>query len=177
MSASSDEAENVFFGAFAPAAAAAVGASLSSSSSCEPVESADARAAATARGRVWGRNDRRKLLLLLLLRTAAEGEVSVRGAAETAAAAALEKGEEKGRAFELSLRVASSPAPAPDRSETALTRPREGKSPVERAGPEKVAREGGSIAFDRPQPLSSTFFNADAEKKKLQRCSLSACFL
>jgi hypothetical protein len=158
MSASSDEAENVFFGGFAPAAAAAVGASLSSSSSCEPVESADARAATTARGRVWGRNDRRKLLLLLLLRTAAEGEVSVRGAAETAAAAALEKGEEKGRAFELSLRVASSPAPAPDRSETALTRPREGKSPVERAGPEKVAREGGSIAFDRPQPLSSTFF-------------------
>jgi hypothetical protein len=122
------------------------------------VESADARAATTARGRVWGRNDRRKLLLLLLLRTAAEGEVSVRGAAETAAVAALEKEEEKGRAIELSLRVAPSPAPAPDRSETALTRPREGKSPVERAGPEKVAREGGSIAFDRPQPLSSTFF-------------------
>ena len=81
--------------------------------------------------------------------------MSVRGAAETAAAAAakaLVKGkEEEGRGIEeeLGLRLASSAARALDRGEIALDRTRGGKRPVARPDPGKVAREGGSITIDQ----------------------------
>ena len=143
MSASSDEGdkeEEEVFGAVDDASFS------SSSSSCEPVERAEARATMErGRGRRWNEEPRQQLLL-------PKREVSARGAAETAAALEVEKGkeeEEQGRGGideELSLRLASPPARALDRGETVLARPRGGKSPAERADPEKVAREGGSIA-------------------------------